>query len=186
MIDILRQHFVRVSVLGQVGRFVSVDPIMYPRGARVICRTRRGLEVGEVVSHTRSGRDQRGEADGSVVRALTAQDDLLLLRLHQNRNEAFEKCRKILAEQRVPATLVDVEQLFDGKSIYFYFLGDVPSDVSSLVDELAAKYEAEVRIGDFAKALELGCGPNCGTDEADGCGDSCSTCAVAQSCKKVP
>jgi cell fate regulator YaaT (PSP1 superfamily) len=184
MINILRNHLVRVSVLGQVGRFVSVDPIMYPRGTRVICRTRRGLEVGEVVSHARTGQTERGKADGSVLRTLTPQDDLLLLRLRKNRDEAFEKCRRLLSAHSVRATLVDVEQLFDGKSIYFYFLGEVPPDLSRLVDALAATYEAEVRIGDFAKAVDVGCGPQCGTDEAEGCGDSCSTCAVVNACKK--
>lgn len=183
MIHILRNHLVRISVLGQVGRFVSVDPVMYPRGTRVVCRTRRGLEVGEVLSHT-NGATERGAADGSVVRALTSQDDLLLLRLNKNRNEAFEKCQRLLSENRVSAALMDVEQLFDGKSIYFYFVGEVPTDVGELVDELAATYEAEVRIGDFAKAVEEGCGPNCGTDDAEGCGDSCSTCAVVNACKK--
>ena len=185
MIHVLRNHLVRISVLGQVGRFVSVDPVMYPRGTRVVCRTRRGLEVGEVLSHTDGDTIARGEADGSVLRALTSQDDLLLVRLSKNRHEAFEKCRQLLNENRVSVTLVDVEQLFDGKSIYFYFVGVVPPDVSAMVAELAATYEAEVRLGDFARAVEEGCGPNCGTDEAEGCGDSCSTCAVVNACKKA-
>jgi cell fate regulator YaaT (PSP1 superfamily) len=184
MMDANRNHIVRVSTLGQIGRFVSADPITFPRGSRVICRTRRGLEVGEVMSHTRSDRNPRGESDGTVLRAVTPQDELLLLRLRKNRHEALEKCQRWLTERQVSVTLVDVEQLFDGKSIYFYFLGEVSEEVNQIVERLAATYEAEVRIGDFARAVEDGCGPNCGTDEAEGCGDSCSTCAVANACVK--
>ena len=35
--------------MGQVGRFAAVDAVRYPRRSRVIVRTRRGLELGEVL-----------------------------------------------------------------------------------------------------------------------------------------
>ena len=35
--------------MGQVGRFAAVDAVRYPRRSRVIVRTRRGLEMGEVL-----------------------------------------------------------------------------------------------------------------------------------------
>ena len=43
-------HLVRVSQMGEVGRFTAVDGRQYPRGARVIVRTPRGLETGEVLA----------------------------------------------------------------------------------------------------------------------------------------
>ena len=181
MMDICRNHLVRVSVLGQIGRFVSVDAASYPRGTDVICRTRRGLEVGLVVAHSGSHVD-RGASDGSILRALTPQDYLVLERQKKNRHQAFTACQQLLAEHQVTATLVDVEHLFDGQSLFFYFLGAVDPQVADLVDGLAAAYDAEVKFGDFAKAVETGCGPDCGTAESSGCGDSCSTCAVAQAC----
>ncbi len=177
-----RNHLVRVSVLGQVGRFVSVDATSYPRGTDVVCRTRRGLEVGLVVSHSRLS-VVRGTSDGSILRALTPQDYLVLERQHKNRREAFEACQRLLVQQRASATLIDVEHLFDGKSLFFYFMGDVAPHVAQLVDALATAYDAAVKFGDFVKAVEQGCGPACGTDAAMGCGDSCSTCAVAKACK---
>ncbi len=48
-IDMSRHHFVRVGALGNVGRFTSVDAVAYPRASRVIVRTSRGLETGEVL-----------------------------------------------------------------------------------------------------------------------------------------
>ena len=58
----LGQHFVRVGLLGSVGRFAAADRQRYARGTRVICRTHRGLEVGEVLSAADAGNDdpQRG------------------------------------------------------------------------------------------------------------------------------
>ena len=43
-------YFVRVGVFGAVGCFRAADGAGYPRTARVICRTSRGLEVGEVLA----------------------------------------------------------------------------------------------------------------------------------------
>src|SRR4051794_28895219 len=45
-----RHHLVRVGVLGHVGRFTSVDATRFPRGARVVVRTSRGLELGEILA----------------------------------------------------------------------------------------------------------------------------------------
>ena len=117
------------------------------------------------------------------MRRVTPQDELLIQRLGKNRESALEACQELLDQQEVSAVLVDVEHLFDGKSLYFYFIGTLPADVQTTVDQLAASYEAEVHFGDFAQAVEDGCGPNCGTDEAEGCGDSCSTCAIVNACK---
>ena len=48
--EMSRYHLVRVGAMGQVGRFAAVDAVRYPRRSRVIVRTRRGLELGDVTS----------------------------------------------------------------------------------------------------------------------------------------
>ena len=63
----LGQHFVRIGLLGSVGRFAAADRQRYARGARVVCRTPRGLEVGATVlsgadAHV-AGFDANGIAD---------------------------------------------------------------------------------------------------------------------------
>ncbi|MEO8493521.1 MAG: PSP1 C-terminal domain-containing protein [Planctomycetota bacterium] len=168
--------------MGHVGRFDSVDGILYPRHARVICRTARGLEIGEVLST--SDLDAH-EADGALVRRLTVEDDLLLTRIERNRDEAFRACNELLVERNLPAVLMDVEHLFDGQSLYFYFLGEISPEVESLTGELAAAYETQVQFEKFAETLTAGCGPGCGTEAATGQGcanGSCASCAVASAC----
>lgn len=175
----LGQHFVRVGALGSVGRFVADGAQRFPRGARVVCRTVRGLEVGEVLNTIEAADSQA--SDGSLLRRVTPQDDLLLARLDKNRDEAYHACATRLAERGLSAVLVDVEHLFDGQSLYFYFLGETTPELDSLTAELAGVYEAKAQLQKFADTLTAGCGPNCGTAEASGCGTSggCSTCAVA-------
>jgi cell fate regulator YaaT (PSP1 superfamily) len=172
-------HLVRVGALGQIGRFISVDCSAYPRGAGVIVRTRRGLETGEVLAATE---EAPAESDGQVLRRVTLEDDLLLARLERNKDEAFDACQQLLAEQGLRAALVDVELLFDGSAIYFYFLGEISPQVEALTETLAERYEAKAQLRQFAETLLAGCGPGCGTEEAAGCGAACSTCAVASAC----
>jgi cell fate regulator YaaT (PSP1 superfamily) len=182
----LGQHYVRIGLLGSVGRFAAEGGLRYPRGTRVVCRTGRGLEVGEVLSPLESAAEQ---SDGSLLRRVTVEDDLLLARLERHRDDAFRACTNRLAERGIPAVLVDVEHLFDGQSLYFYFLGEPPPEINDITGELAELYEAQVQFQKFADTLTAGCGPGCGTEEGAGCGTSsggagggCSTCVVAGAC----
>ncbi|HET6884551.1 MAG TPA: PSP1 domain-containing protein [Pirellulales bacterium] len=177
-----RFHLVRVGALSQVGRFSSLDATRFPRGSRVIVRTARGLEVGEVLAPPAI--DSNAQADGSILRGMTVEDQLLDARLGRRRQEAFDACRRRLEELDLDAALVDVEHLFDGRTLIFYFLGHQPPELQAVTADLAAIYDAAAQIGSFAELLAHGCGPGCGTEQAsgEGCG-SCSTgCTVAGLC----
>lgn len=171
---------------------------MHRRGTRVICRTKRGLEVGFVLavldneSNVRfeSQQDDDTALGGSIIRRATAEDHLLSARLEKNRLAALQECERILANHPSSSgdfVLVDIELLFDGQTIFFYFLGDNPSKPSpkleSLLQELAAAYEAKVELRRFAETLASGCGPDCGTGEGCGDGEVCTGCALAASCR---
>jgi cell fate regulator YaaT (PSP1 superfamily) len=170
--------------MGQIGRFAAVDAVRYPRRSRVILRTRRGLEIGDVLSPPDDCDDGHVFADGELIRGVTVQDELLQSRLEKNRHAAYEACSQMLEETGFPAVLVDVEHLFDGQGLFFYFLGDVNSELEALTERLAEAYEAKVQFRKFTETLIEGCGPGCGTDEAKGQGgcDSCTSCAVASAC----
>ena len=145
------------------------------RGRRVVLRTARGLEVGEVLGPTEDA-PTPGQSDGSILRAMTVEDQLLKARLDKNRQAAFDACNHKIRQLGLSATLIDVEHLFDGRSLFFYFLGHVPPELESLAAELAEVYDAAAEFGRFADTLTAGCGPGCGTDEATGGG--CTTCAT--------
>jgi cell fate regulator YaaT (PSP1 superfamily) len=174
-------HLVRIGLFGQVGRFTTSTGEVVARGVRVVCRTRRGLEIG-VVMREPAADEPAGDADGTLLRRVTPEDDLLLARLERDRERAFTRCARLLDERRLGVTLVDVEHLFDGRSLYFYFLGNVTPQVDALTHELAETYETTVRFRQFADTLQHGCGPSCGTEAASGCGGGCSGCAVAGAC----
>lgn len=171
-------HLVRVGALANVGRFAATDAVRYPRGARVIVRTDRGLEMGEVVAPALD-EGPRIQGDGVILRGATVEDRLLEARLRQRREAAFEACSRLLAERGVPGVPIDVEHLFDGQTLVFYFLGDPPAAMADLATELAETYDAHVQFRAFAEAVAQGCGPACGTPDAAGCQDCTTGCAVA-------
>jgi cell fate regulator YaaT (PSP1 superfamily) len=178
-----RQHLVRVGALGHVGRFTAVDAVRYPRHARVVVRTGRGLELGEILDPPANA-DEIERADGSILRGLTVEDQLLEARLEKNRQAAYAACAARLAELDLPATLMDVEHLFDGQTLLFYFLGKMTPELETITQELAELYETQVQFRRFAEAVTEGCGPGCGTEAATGGGcKTCATgCAVASAC----
>ena len=173
-------HFVRVGSLGDVGRFDSVDGTRYARRSRVICRTSRGLEVGEVLAQS----NDRAETDGDLLRPFTTEDELLLARIQRRKDQAFRACADLVARRGLPVVLMDVEHLFDGQSLYFYFLGEITENVELLTSELADVYEAKVQFRKFTETVINGCGPECGTEgAAGGCGsDGCPSCALSGAC----
>ena len=196
-------QFVRVGVFGHVGRFRSAQAAPYQHGRRVVCRTRRGLEIGMALgsqaaadasefdrlptAETDNAQTVEGRPDdGVVLRYVTAEDDLVLARLERNRLAALADCEQLLASRKSDATLVEVEHLFDGQSLFFYFLGEVDAHTAQLTEQLAATYESRVQFRQFSDAMERGCGPDCGTEAAAGCGDGCSHCALAEACAKPP
>lgn len=180
-----RHHLVRIGVLGRVGRLTAVDAVSYPRRARVICRTSRGLEVGEVLSHIEYD-PETWDGDGSILRRVTVEDDLLLARQQRNRLEALDACQRLLDQSNCSAVLMDAEQLFDGGALYFYFLGELSRDVEPLIEALAETYDSQVAFRQFAETVAAGCGPDCGTESAAGfCGTTaggCATCAASAAC----
>ena len=107
---------------------------------------------------------------------MTTQDHLLEARLEKNREAAHAACAARIAELGLSATLVDVEHLFDGHTLMFYFLGESSSELEAVLEELAAVYEAHTQFRRFAETLAFGCGPGCGTEDATGGG--CSSCAT--------
>jgi cell fate regulator YaaT (PSP1 superfamily) len=181
-----RHHFVRVGLLGHVGRFTSVDAVAYPRASRVIVRTSRGLEAGEILGPAEET-VVRGITDGSILRGMTVEDELLIARLEKNRQKALDACTAKLTERGIAATLFDVEHLFDGRSLFFYFLGEVTPEIEAITAELAEVYDAAAEFRKFSETLSVGCGPGCGTEEGaghaeGGCTVCATACAVAGAC----
>ena len=149
------------------------------RGQRVVVRTPRGIEMAETVAPC-SPRlsDNPAYEHATILRVSTEEDELLIRRLERHKREAIEACRQRLAAAGSTATLLDVDQLFDGGTLVMHFLGPPDEIAQSITGQVVQQYESVVRTRHFAKLLREGCGPDCGTAGGQGCSSQCASCAV--------
>jgi len=182
------RYLVRFGTMGNVAWFGARERDEYGHGERVVVRTIRGVETGEILmgGEATQGADD-GPPVGELLRKLTREDKLQQEALLKGEERAFNACRQLLSERQIAAELIDTEQLFDGETIFFYFLGDPPAEMADLIPELAKHYDARIEFRQFEAGLEAGCGPGCGTDEAPGC-TSCDDggCGTAAPCAVAP
>jgi len=167
---------IRTGIFSEVAWFDSVPGLRLASGEEVICRTDRGLEVGHVLAE--GWPDEAGDKpSGRVLRPVNEQDRLLIERLERFKLQAVESCEQLLAQRGIQATLVEAEQLFDGKHLFFYFLGPGSAEVDQILDELSQQYDRRIGFSRFAARLAEGCGPGCGTTKSS-CGDAggCGSC----------
>lgn len=159
------------------------------RGDWVVCRTSRGIELGEVLTEILHHSDDPNQAWEMVkwIRGAREEDRFLLKQLEALSQQACEQCQQMLDAKSSEDLLLDVEPLLDGKTLYFHFLGTPSAETERLIDELASAYQASVSKSRFAELLENGCGPGCGTPEKSGCGTGggCAVCAIAGGCTSM-
>lgn len=193
----MQNYFVRIGAWGDVARCRAAGGESYRRGTRVICRTPRGLEIGQVTAKCDLSSEsletgdiaEIGESFATILRSTTAEDELLISRLEKHRCDAIVECRKCLAEAGSAAVLLEVDQVFDAGTLVFYFMNPPDEDDTQLVERLAASYESRVRSGHFAKLLAQGCGPGCGekvcgSDAEVGDSDAAGETAAATGSKR--
>src|SRR5439155_4729099 len=130
------------------GTFGTDPETAFRRGDGVLVRTDRGLEVGEVLCEV-SPRAVEFLADpthGRVVRHLTDEDRAALKRLRESEQRELEACQGFVAHRRLQMELVDVEHLFGGERIVFYFLAEKRVDFRELVKDLARAFQTRIEM----------------------------------------
>jgi cell fate regulator YaaT (PSP1 superfamily) len=173
---------VRTGIFPEVAWFDSALGLRLAIGDEVICRTARGLEVGLILAEgwqDAAPEQSHGavQTSGRVLRPVNDQDRLLIERLDRFKLQAVESCEQLLAQRGIKANLVEAEQLFDGKHLFFYFLGEPTPETDEVLDELSQQYDRRIGFSRFAARLAEGCGAGCGTTKS-GCAESggCSSC----------
>jgi cell fate regulator YaaT (PSP1 superfamily) len=118
------------------------------RGERVILRSNRGTDVGTVVRPPfESNAEPKCGVTGDVLRRATSED---LKRLNhideEERRMEMAFCKERIAYHNLPMKLVDVEHIFGGEKIIFYFLAEGRVDFRELVKDLAKEYRTRIEL----------------------------------------
>ncbi len=120
----------------------------YSRGEEVVVRTERGLELGQLLcpASPRALELLAEPTKGRIVRALTDHDRDERERLRAEERREMEACGRFVAQRRLQMELVDVEHLFGGERIIFYFLAEKRVDFRELVRDLAREFQTRIEM----------------------------------------
>lgn len=143
-----------------LGIFAPRGSESFNRGARVVTRTSRGLEAGEVLCEaTPQAIEQIRDPDnGQILREMTADDQKELYRIAGRRGGDFDVCDTHVRTSGLDMRLVDVERIFGGERIIVYYLSENRVDFRDLVKTLAGEFQTRIEmrqigIRDEAKLL---------------------------------
>jgi cell fate regulator YaaT (PSP1 superfamily) len=132
-----------------VGEFVAPPPVEVARGTKVVLRTERGQEAGEVLcpSTPQALAALPDPTRGEVVRVMTPDDQLKQRVIERDIQKAeYAKAADLIAAHRLAMQLVDVEHLFGGERIVFYFLADTRVDFRELVKSMAREFKTRIEL----------------------------------------
>ncbi|HUG93130.1 MAG TPA: regulatory iron-sulfur-containing complex subunit RicT [Planctomycetaceae bacterium] len=154
-------YVVRYGATRNVAEFSAREPDHFARSAAIIVRSDRGLEWGEILCEaSERTQDYLGGKNcrGKILRPASDDD-------HRQRDEVaaqergeFEGCRQMIAERNLQMQLIDVEHLFGGERLIFYYLAEQRVDFRDLVKDLAKRFRTRIEmrqigIRDEAKLL---------------------------------
>ncbi|MDX1945555.1 MAG: regulatory iron-sulfur-containing complex subunit RicT [Pirellulaceae bacterium] len=153
------RYIVRYGSTRALGVFSSRGQDRYARGMRVVARTQRGLESGDVLCEaTDAQAAQVGGPGGQIVREMTGDDAGELTHIHAKERSEFDVCLKHVQQLNMPMQLIDVEHLFGGERVVVYYVSEERVDFRELVKALAAEFQTriemrQVGVRDEAKLL---------------------------------
>jgi cell fate regulator YaaT (PSP1 superfamily) len=139
---------VRHGSMRALGEFTSPDTIFPHRSDRVIVKTDRGLEVGEVLcpSTPEALRYIPEPTGGAILRLMTPEDVQRESHLRTQTPVRYDKGRELIAQHRLAMQLIDVESLFGGERIVFYFLAEKRIDFRELVKTMAREFQTRIEL----------------------------------------
>jgi cell fate regulator YaaT (PSP1 superfamily) len=86
------------------------------------------------------------EVNGRLLREVTEQDRDQWDEIRKQEQAAFEGARDLIAQRKLQMELVDVEHIFGGERIVFYYLAEKRVDFRELVKDLAKQFKARIEM----------------------------------------
>jgi cell fate regulator YaaT (PSP1 superfamily) len=141
-------YIVRYGAMRLIGVMQPASDQRYARGAKVIARTDRGLEAGDVLCEgSEQALESLGEyKEGQILRQMTADDANELSRIHDQEKNEFQVCLRCITKLGLQMHLVDVEHIFGGERIVVYYLSDGRVDFRELVRMLASEFQTRIEM----------------------------------------
>ncbi len=131
-----------------LGEFAVPPDIQVRRNDPVIIRTERGQEIGEVLcpSTPQAVSALPDPTHGDILRVLAPEDRIKIAHLKEVEKKEFSTAQQLIAQCRLPMQLVEVEHLFGGERLIFYFLAEQRVDFRELVRQMAREFHTRIEL----------------------------------------
>jgi cell fate regulator YaaT (PSP1 superfamily) len=141
-------YIVRYGQMRQLGEFAGMSNQEHPRGQRVVARSERGTELGEVLcaANDRTAAFLDNPPRGEILRVASDEDLERGTKLTEAREAGFAACRAFIAKRRLQMDLVDVEAILGGERMVFFYLSEKRVDFRELVKDLARALQTRVEM----------------------------------------
>ncbi len=183
-----RAYLIRYGLARALGRFES-DSEAFERGDRVVVRSHRGTEMGEVLAEAPPALDSALDP-APILRAAGPEDLRRARDSERDRAAHFETCLAVFEGGTWPLELIDAEPLLDEGRTVLHYLGPHRLDASGLIAAFRERCGLDVVLEPAGRDVpepepepdDHGCGScgasggGCGT--GGGCGSASGGCAV--------
>jgi cell fate regulator YaaT (PSP1 superfamily) len=143
-----KTYIVRHGAMRLLGEFGAPPDLTFARGDRVVAKTDRGQELGDVLCPATPQAVARlpDPTRGDIVRLMTGTDRQKEEQIKQAAKKQFETGRRLVTDHRLAMELVDIEVLFGGERLVFYFLADKRVDFRELVRAMAREFSTRIEL----------------------------------------
>ena len=139
---------VRHGAMRFLGEFAPPPHQTVRRRDPVIVRTERGQEVGEVLcpATPQAMSAVPDPTHGEIIRLAAPEDRAKIAHLRDVERKEFAAAERLIAQHRLAMQLVEVEHLFGGERIIFYFLAEHRVDFRELVKSMAREFHTRIEL----------------------------------------
>lgn len=156
---------VRFGAMKLIGEFPYDLKAKPGCGSKLVVRTFRGTELGEMLTSTcpnsgcsksvsrqdmlkyienSGGKDYPFFTDGRVVRVATPEDMQAQARIEQSKHESNVRARSVAARMGIDVKIVEIEPILGGERITAYYLSEHRLELHHVARELSAEFRVRV------------------------------------------
>jgi cell fate regulator YaaT (PSP1 superfamily) len=144
----VQTYVVRYGRMRFLGECAGLPGQEHPRGQRVVIRSDRGTELGDVLCPVseRTAPFMPSPIQGEILRLPTADDHLQEQRQANDQSDYFTTCQELVAKRRLQMDLVDLEIIHGRERVVFYYLAAKRVDFRELVKDLARALRTRIEM----------------------------------------
>lgn len=144
-----KSFVVRFGSMRHLGEFQSRKADGIRRGSDVIIRSERGVELGKVLSEAddkTAGYLGANSRPGRILRLASDEDRRSAEEIAEKEKHYLSDAAEMIRDRRLQMQLIDVEQVFGGERIVFYYLAEKRVDFRELVKVMARSFNTRIEM----------------------------------------